>query len=356
MTDQVAVHAASTAVAPERPWRPTVRRRVVTAVSAVLVVAFASLVVLLSPLAGVAGIAMVAIPTQVAVSLARTSRRNSAARRNEVASSLVVISFVLLMIPWLSVFYAVVQRGFRAIYWGFFTNDMRVTAPDAELSTGGISHAIVGTLMMIVVATIVSVPLGILSGVYITEIRGRATNLVRFMVQAMSGVPSIVAGLFIYSTLVIYTKSYSGFAGALALSVLMIPTVARTSEEVLKLVPDDLRYAAYALGSSQSSNVFRVVLPTVRSGLVTSAILGVARVAGETAPLLMTAQFFVAFKVNPFDGPMGSLPAITFSFLQNGADNAVTRAWGASLVLLAMILVLFVLARVLSAGRRRRAR
>ena len=344
------------AVRPQRPWRPSLGSRLAKLVSAALVVAVASLVVLVTPLAGIAGIALVGIPVQIVVSLARTSRATAAARRSEVASSLISIAFLLLMIPWLSIVYTVVSRGVDALYWGFFSNDMRITAPDAELNTGGISHAIVGTLMMILVATVVSVPLGILSGVYITEIRGRAKNLVRFIVQAMSGVPSIVAGLFIYSTLVIYNKSYSGFAGALALAVLMIPTVARTSEEVLKLVPEDLRFAAYALGSSQASNVFRVVLPTVRSGLVTSAILGVARVAGETAPLLMTAQYFVAFKANPFDGPMASLPAVTFSFFQNGADNAVSRAWGASLVLLGMIAILFVLARLLSSGRRRRAR
>lgn len=343
------------AASPKRPWQPSLISRAAKLVSAAFVVAFACLVVLVTPLAGIAGIALVGIPAQVAVALTRTSRATSTARRNEVASSLISIAFLLLMLPWLSIVYTVVSRGAGAIYGGFFTSDMRVTAPDAELNTGGISHAIVGTLMMILVATIVSVPLGILSGVYITEIRGRAKNVVRFIVQAMSGVPSIVAGLFIYSTLVIYNKSYSGFAGALALAVLMIPTVARTSEEVLKLVPEDLRFAAYALGSSQSSNVFRVVLPTVRSGLVTSAILGVARVAGETAPLLMTAQYFVAFKANPFDGSMASLPAVTFSFFQNGADNAVSRAWGASLVLLGMIAILFVVARVVSSGRRRKA-
>ena len=348
--------SGSKAVQPIRPWKPTASQRLVRFSTVVAVIVAAALVVLVSPLAGLPGIALVAIPLQVAVSIARSARHGSVAARNDVATSLIGSAFLILMAPWLSILYTVVRRGYQAISWNFFTDDMRITAPDAELGTGGIAHAIIGTGMMVLVATAVSVPLGILSGVYITEIRGRFTKLIRFIVQAMSGVPSIVAGLFIYSTLVIYNKSYSGLAGALALAVLMVPTVARTAEEVLKLVPEDLRFAGYALGSSQASNVFRIVLPTVRSGLVTSAILGVARVAGETAPLLMTAQYFVATKGNPFDGPLASLPIVTFSFFQNGADNAVTRAWGTSMVLLVLISFLFVVARAVSADRRRSRR
>ena len=345
-----------TQVQPVRPWKPTTSRLFVRLITVLLVVAVSALVVLSTPLAGLAGVALVAVPLQVAVSVARSARHGSVAARNDVATSLIGSAFLLLMTPWLSVLYTVVRRGYEAISWNFLTDDMRVTAPDAELGLGGIAHAIVGTGVMVLIATAVSVPLGILSGIYVTEIRGRFTKLVRFIVQAMSGVPSIVAGLFIYSTLVIYNKSYSGFAGALALAVLMIPTVARTAEEVLKLVPEELRFAGYALGSTQASNVFRVVLPTVRSGLVTSAILGVARVAGETAPLLMTAQVFLATKGNPFDGPLGSLPVVIFSFFQNGADNAVTRAWGASTVLMVLIMFLFALARAVSADRRRSRR
>ncbi|TEX45887.1 MAG: phosphate ABC transporter, permease protein PstA [Acidimicrobiales bacterium mtb01] len=346
----------TTVVQPLRPWRPTFSQQFARFVTVVLVVAAAAVVVLVSPLAGLAGIALVAIPLQMAVSVARSSRHGSVAARNDVATSLIWSAFLVLLVPWMSIIFTVVRRGYQAISVNFFTDDMRITAPDADLASGGIAHAIVGTLIMVAIASIVSVPLGILSGIYITEIRGRFTKVVRFIVQAMSGVPSIVAGLFIYSTLVLYNKSYSGLAGALALAVLMVPTVARTSEEVLKLVPEDLRFAGYALGSSQASNVFRIVLPTVRSGLVTSGILGVARVAGETAPLLMTAQVFLATKGNPLDGPLGSLPVVIFSFFQNGADNAVTRAWGASMVLMILITFLFALARAVSADRRRSRR
>jgi phosphate transport system permease protein len=343
-------------VSPLRPWKQTVSRRVGRWVSVLLVVAASTLVVLISPLAGLAGIFLVAIPSQIAVTYVRTRRLGGQAMRNEVASSLIGSAFVLLLTPWISIVFTVVRRGYQAISWNFLADDMRITAPDADLATGGIAHAIIGTLIMVGIASLVSVPLGILSGIYITEIRGRFTKLVRFIVQAMSGVPSIVAGLFIYATLVLYNKSYSGLAGALALAVLMVPTVARTSEEVLKLVSEDLRFAGYALGSTQASNVFRIVLPTVRSGLVTSGILGVARVAGETAPLLMTAQVFLATKANPFDGPLGSLPVVIFSFFQNGADNAVTRAWGASTVLMVLITFLFALARAVSTDRRRSRR
>ena len=338
-------------VRPTRPWRRSFAQQISRWLSTVVIVAVAALIVLVTPLAGLPGLALIGIPLQAVVGLIRTVGRGSTARRNELVGGLITSSFVVLVTPWISIIYTVISRGHRAIYPGFFTTDMRVTAPDAELATGGIEHAIVGTLMVVTIASIISIPLGILSGMYITEIRGRFTGFVRFIVQAMSGVPSIVAGLFVYSTLVLTTKSYSGLAGGFALAVLMIPTVARTSEEVLKLVPEDLRYAAYALGSSQTSNVFRVVLPTVRSGLVTSGILGVARVAGETAPLLMTAQYFVAFKSNPLDGPIASLPVLIFSFLQSGTEFAVARAWGAALVLLVLILILFLLARAAASIR-----
>jgi phosphate transport system permease protein len=176
---------------------------------------------------------------------------------------------------------------------------------------------------------------------------------VRFLTQAMSGVPSIVAGLFVYATVVIFFTGFSAWAGGLAYVILMLPTVSRTSEEVLKLVPDELRAASYALGASQARTTFRVVLPTVISGLITAAILGIARVAGETAPLILTASYFVATSTN-LNEPMASLPIYIFSSLGLGDENATTRAWGGSLVLLALVLALFVTARVLSARLSRR--
>ncbi|MSY48190.1 MAG: phosphate ABC transporter permease PstA [Actinobacteria bacterium] len=255
--------------------------------------------------------------------------------------------------PWMSIFASVVLKGARGFKPNFFVGDMRTTIPDDELNLGGAGHAIVGSIMMVLNATIITLPLGILSGVYLTEVRGRLTFLVRFVVQSMSGVPSIVAGLFIYTTFVNYTNSFSGLAGSFALAILMLPTVARTAEEVLKLVPDDLRSASYALGARQWRTSLMVVLPTVRSGLTTAAILGVARVIGETAPLLLTSLSSNSFVFNPLGGPIGSLPTYVFGLLQIGTENAINRAWTGALVLMLLVLALFTTARFIGGKDRR---
>ena len=339
---------------PQKPWKRSGTQRLLDLFIAMCGIAISVGVVLITPLAGPEAVGLIAVPVIAILHLGRSFRQGSSARANALATSIITSAFLVLITPWLSVIGTVVSRGRAAIYTGFFTRDMRVTAPKAALELGGIKHAIIGTVIMVLVASLISVPLGILSGVYVTEIRGRLTGLVRFITQAMSGVPSIVAGLFVYATIVIFFKSYSGVAGAVSLAILMIPTVARTSEEVLKLVSEDLRFAGYALGSTQSRNVFKIVLPTVRSGLVTSAVLGVARVAGETAPLLMTAQYFVATNTNPTNGPIASLPVFIFSMFQTGNQNAVARAWSAALVLLGLVFILFACARFISSlGRRR---
>jgi phosphate transport system permease protein len=220
---------------------------------------------------------------------------------------------------------------------------------DSPLSMGGLGHAIVGSILIVGVASLISVPIGILAALYVTEVRGRLTPLVRFFVQAMSGVPSVVAGLFIYAALIVSgIMQYSGFAGALALSILMLPTVARTSEEILRLIPDDLRTAALALGGTQWRTVRMVVLPAARSGLITAAILGVARVAGETAPLLLTAFGNNAFNFNPFSDSMSALPSYVFTQMLLGGDNDVARAWFATFVLLTIIAILFTFARIVA--------
>jgi phosphate transport system permease protein len=233
-----------------------------------------------------------------------------------------------------------------------------VIVADAMVTTlvttiAAVAHALVGTLIMVAIATVITLPLGILTAVYVTEVRGRFTPMVRFIVQSMSGVPSIVAGLFIYSTVVMGFESFSGLAGGLALAILMLPTVARTAEEVLKLVPDDIRSASYALGAPQWRTSLFVVLPTVRSGMVTAGILGIARVAGETAPLLLTASYFTATSFSPVDGPMASLPMFIFGLLQSGTEYSFARAWAASLLLLGSLLVLFTIARLVSGKDKR---
>ncbi len=266
---------------------------------------------------------------------------------DRIATSLVTVAFAAVTIPWVSIIVTVVSKGSKAFHAKYLTDDMRITPSSDLLQYGGVRHAIVGTLLMVLMASAIAVPLGILAAIYIVEVKGRLAKMVRFLTQAMSGVPSIVAGLFVYSTVVIFFERFSAIAGALSLVILMLPTVARTSEEVLKIVPEELRSASYALGASQARTTFTVVLPTVASGLVTAAVLGIARVVGETAPLLLTASYFVATSTNVTQ-PIASLPIYIFSNLGLGDANATTRAWGGSLVLLVVVLVLFVLARVIS--------
>ena len=220
------------------------------------------------------------------------------------------------------------------------------------IQNGGMLAAIVGTLIMVSLALVFTFPISILTALYLTEINGKFARPIRFLVQAMSGVPSIVAGLFILSA-VLYpiTKNFSGFMGALALTILMIPTVARTSEEVLLLIPNDLREAGTALGGTQWRTVAMIVLPAARSGLITAMILGVARIAGETAPILLLTGGGDKVNPNAFNGPLGSLPYYIWKSFNAGSPEAITRAWAGLLVLVTLILILFTLARSLSSRK-----
>jgi phosphate transport system permease protein len=270
-----------------------------------------------------------------------------------IAASLIYLATALVLLPLASVLFTVAAKGFTAVKLNTFTQDMRITNPDAPFTEGGALHAILGTFEIVLIATIICVPLGVLTALYLTEIKGRFENLVRFLVQAMSGVPSIVAGLFIYTVLIVTLGvNYSGIAGAFALSILMLPTVARTSEEVLKLIPNDLREAGVALGATQWRTVAMVVVPAAKSGILTAVILGVSRVAGETAPLLLTILGNTTNNLNPFSGPIAALPLYTFSLMKTGLDVAISRAWGGALILLTLVLILFITARLLSGKKR----
>ena len=334
-------------VSPGTPWAVPVakRKKDWTIIGVCAVVAAA--IVLVTGVAGPDGWALMFFVSMMVATLIR-ARNEEAKKRKDGVMSLVIKSLaVLAFVPWLSIFFSLLQKGYQALYFGYFLNDMRVTGPDDELNSGGIAHAIVGSVLMVLVATLVTLPLGIMTGAYLTEIRGRLSFFVRFIIQSMAGVPSIVAGLFVYSTLVLQVKSFSGLAGSAALAVLMLPTVARTAEEVLKLVPDELRNAGYALGSRQWRTAVMIVIPTVRSGLVTAGILGIARIIGETAPLLLTASFTSQLRVNIFTEPMAALPTYIFDGLKVGTEYAVARAWGASVVLMLIVGGLFMVARIL---------
>lgn len=343
-------------VNPQRPWAMRRSTRA-TNYGRLLVFAIAAgIVTLMTPLANVDGFALAFLLINLAWTLGVTSRMGAKERRDAIVRVSITSLAVLAFVPWLSIFVTTILKGSTALYPGYFVNDMRVTSADDELTFGGAGHAIVGSLMMVAIATVITLPLGILSGIYLTEVRGRLTFLVRFIVQSMAGVPSVVAGLFIFTTVVQSMGRYSGLAGGVALAVLMLPTVSRTAEEVLKLVPDDLRNAGYALGARQWRTALMVVLPTVRAGLVTAAILGIARVIGETAPLLLTSLNTNGYVWNPIQGTVGSLPTYIFALFMYGTDYSTSRAWSGSLVLLALVLFFFILARRLGAKNERRAK
>jgi phosphate transport system permease protein len=240
-------------------------------------------------------------------------------------------------------------RGKEALsHWNFYTQTTAYIGPEAPLNQGGIVAAMVGTLEQVAISVLLSVPLAIATAVYLSEVRGRLARLVRTVVEAMSAVPTIVAGLFIYSMLILkFGQERSGFAASLALCISMIPVVCTTAEVVLRLVPNGLREASLALGTTQWQTVRRVVLPTARPGLVTAVLLGVARVIGETSPVLLVAGSTNELNADPMHGPMLSLPLFAFTQMKMPLDTAIARAFGSSVVLLVLVVVLFGLARIL---------
>jgi phosphate transport system permease protein len=332
-------------VGPQTPWVKPKKKRAQEWLYLLALALIAAIITLFTGVAGIDGWAFTFFFSTIIFAVVRFWRAEVKERRDAVMSVLIKSLALAAFVPWLTIFFTLIQRGYRAIYVGYFANDMRITGPEDELNMGGVAHAVFGSLVMIAIATLITLPLGILSGMYLTEIRGRFSFLVRFIIQSMSGVPSIVAGLFVYATLVLQMGRFSGIAGSAALAVLMLPTVARTAEEVLKLVPDDLRTAGYALGSRQWRTAVMIVLPTVRSGLATAAILGIARVVGETAPLILTSLYANEFRLNPVVGPIASLPMYIFGLLRVGTENAIHRAWAGSLVLMVIVVLLFALAR-----------
>ena len=258
-------------------------------------------------------------------------------------------TFVLVLL--LSVLFSVIVEGGRAISWQFFSQNNVYVSPTTSLEYGGVGHAILGTLMVVGLTTLAAVPLGIAMAVYLTQSQSKTRNLVRTFTQALSGLPSVVSGLFILTIIEATQMGRSGFTGSLALFPLMLPTVARVAEEALRLVPVDLRYAALALGAPNYRAFFQVILPAAKSGLMTALLLGLARVVGETAPLILTMNPSSATSLNPFDGGMTTLPTYVYNYLASSYQTSQARAWGAALVLLMLVGVLFGLARILSKSK-----
>ncbi|HTW14811.1 MAG TPA: phosphate ABC transporter permease PstA [Nocardioides sp.] len=237
----------------------------------------------------------------------------------------------------------------------FYTSDMAGVRADDPFTRGGILHAIVGTLIEVLIAVSIAMPLGVATAVYISEVGGRLADLVRTVIEAMTALPSIVAGLFIYTVCLVYLgMPTSGLAASLALAVMALPIMARASYVVLGVVPGGLREASYALGAGKWQTVWRVVLPTAKPGLATALILGIARAVGETAPVLLTSGASTYFNANPVQDPMNSLPLFIYAAVQTGNPAMEERAYAAAAVLLAVVLTLFVLARLVAGGKKSR--
>lgn len=260
-------------------------------------------------------------------------------------------ALVASVLVWMIVFLWV--KGLPALSGGFFTQDMSKVGPLSP--GGGGEHALIGTLEQVGLATMVVVPVAILTAVYLHEIGGRLAKPVRFIVDAMSGLPSIIAGLLVY-TVWVDGRSFSGVAGAAALAVLMLPTVTRASEEILRTIPDTLREGALALGAPQWRTIVKVVIPTALAGLVTATILGIARAVGETAPMLLTAFGSDSVNTNPFSGPQSDLPLFVWKLIRLPDKTQLERAWSGALVLVLLVLVLFVTARYVSNRSQRKLR
>ena len=343
----------STTVQPTKPWKASKKDRLIdfSIFAGSLLASY--LIVEVTPMKGkLALFAVFFLVYMLLTAALKGLQRGSAAAKDALVNSVVAIGAIVTVIPIASILFTVLQKGLPGIKLNIFTHDMSMATPTDPLSNGGLLHAITGTLTLVALALIMSVPIGILTALYLTEIKGRFTGPIRFLVQAMSGVPSIVAGLFILSAILYpITKSYSGFMGALALSILMIPTIARTSEEVLNLIPNDLREAGVALGGTQWRTVAMIVLPAAKSGLITAVILGVARIAGETAPILLLTGGGDKINPNAFNGPMGSLPYYIWKSFNAGSPEALTRAWAGLLVLVGLVLILFTSARYLGSRK-----
>lgn len=275
-------------------------------------------------------------------------RRKAADR---LVTSLVTAAFALAVIPLVSLAWTVITNGLARLDIDFFSNSMRnVVGPG-----GGALHAIVGTLELTLIASLISVPVGIMTAIYLVEYgRGRLAKAVTFFVDVMTGIPSIVAGLFAFTLFLVLlgpAAAINGFAGAIALSVLMIPVVVRATEEMLKIVPNELREASYALGVPKWLTIVKVVIPTALAGIATGVIIAIARVIGETAPLLLAAGFTTSMNYNPFADKMMTLPVFVFtSFANQGIDTQsyLDRSWAGALTLMLIVMILNLLARLIS--------
>ena len=312
-------------------------------------VAVTLLLFAVTPLQGVADFLVVAtvlvIVTVTGLTLAVEGRRRAVDR---LATSAALLALALTLLPLGFTLGYTAYRGAKRFSGDFLTHSMAGVGPFAP--NGGIYHAIVGTLEQVLIASLIAVPLGLLVAVYVTEYgRNFFGTAIRFLIDVMTGIPSIVAGLFILAFWVLALhKGFSGFAGSLALAILELPIVVRSAEEMIRLVPHSLREASYALGVARWKTIVRIVLPTAATGITTGVMLAIARVTGETAPVLLVVGNNNFIHTNVFNGPQASLPLYVFGGAGSSSNFDVDRAWAAALTLILIVVVLYVAARLLT--------
>jgi len=318
----------------------------------------------IAPFSGLIGFVVVAYGLFLCIYLTVLSQgQDGPAVRDAVATVLLWSAMVLVIAVLAGIIIFTCVRGSTAFFHSnFFTQDLHHAGPLSPLAVGGVEHAIIGTLWMISIALLITIPVGLVGAIYINQSRSRFARLVRTLVEAMTALPSIVAGLFIYAMWILtFHQEKSGFAAALALTIMMLPILIRASDVVLRLVPGTLKEASGALGAPNWRTVWHVILPTARSGLATAVILATARGIGETSPVLLTAGYTTYLNTNPTHGPMVSLPLAAFQLVNSPEPNVVARGFAAAMFLLLLVLALFLLARFLGgrapgdmSGRERR--
>jgi phosphate transport system permease protein len=319
----------------------------------------AGILALISRLNLVGELVVSAIVYLVAIGVMSSLVENRRKATDRVIRGLVTVAFLLAMAPLISTLATVIIRGIGEINWTFITTTTAHVFNPKTLTvttTTGALQSIVGTLIITGIAAVISIPIGILTSIYLVEYaRGGnwLSRTVTFLVDVMTGIPSIVAGLFAFAlfSLLFGPKAFSGFSAAVALSVLMIPIVVRSSEEMLKLVSLELREASYALGVSKFATITKIVLPTAIAGLVTGVMLAIARVIGETAPIFIAASFTDNFNSDPFSGPMNTLAVAAYAgYKYPGTDiqTSINSAWGAALLLVIIVVILNLIARIVA--------
>jgi phosphate transport system permease protein len=330
-----------------------VRREDVLAVGGALAAALATTGLLwfqLAPFTGIVGYFVVSWGLFVLfyVVLAAFDNNRPAVRDRVAAVIMHSLAAVVVLTLAFIIGYTIFRAAKALVHLNFYTQDLHKTSAFEPLTDGGVLHAIIGTIIEIGIAMAIAVPLGLLAAVFLNEVPGKLNKLVRTVVDAMTALPDVLAGLFIYATLIlIFHLGLSGLAAGCALAVTVVSIICRAAYVVLRLVPGGLTEASYALGTGHFRTVWHVTLPTARSGLATAVILGAARAIGETAPVLLTAGSTFYTNFNPVNGPMESLPLAAYQLVSTGLPNFIIRGFGAGAVLLVLVVVLFGTARLI---------